>query len=261
MRIALLQIDVRQGEPQWNEAHVLATMRQAVVAHHPDVLVLPEMWNTGYALDRLATLGGLRTEAIHASMGQFAKEHGVHLVAGSISRPHAHAWYNTTFVYDREGTVRTSYDKVHLFRLMDEHRYLQPGNALGQTTLDGVHVGLTICYDLRFPELMRTLALQGAQVIFCVAQWPMARLAHWNALLRARAIENQVFIVACNRVGESGEERFGGHSQVISPWGDVLGAAADEEAIVVVDVDVDQCAHVRQQIPIFSDRRPDCYLL
>lgn len=116
-----------------------------------------------------------------------------------------------------------------------------------------------ICYDLRFPELARSLALDGAHIVFVPAEWPHPRLNHWRALLQARAIENQMFIVAVNRVGKGGNHTFCGHSMVVDPWGSILAEMKEEEASLTVDIDLEEVDRVRRKIPVFKDRIPDCY--
>jgi predicted amidohydrolase len=120
-------------------------------------------------------------------------------------------------------------------------------------------MGLTICYDLRFPELFRRYALAGAKLIFVPAEWPHPRLMHWQTLLRARAIENQLFVVACNRVGVVGKTHFCGHSAVIDPWGETIVEGDESEMLLTAEIDLGLVDDVRQRIPIFADRRPEIY--
>ena len=119
--------------------------------------------------------------------------------------------------------------------------------------------GGAICYDLRFPELFRRYALDGALFCLLPSEWPHPRLAHWRTLLRARAIENQMFVVACNRVVETGDNRFFGHSAVIDPWGETLVEGDESEVLLFATLDTALVADVRQRIPVFADRRPAAY--
>ena len=123
----------------------------------------------------------------------------------------------------------------------------------------GVPAATIICYDIRFPELARKLALNGAQLLFVPAEWPHPRLHHWRTLLTARAIENQMYVIACNRVGRSGETSFFGHSMIINPWGEIVTEADENEQIVTAEIDLELVAKVRSTIPVFEDRRPDVY--
>lgn len=260
-QIALIQMDIQIGEPDVNFKRVSELLDQAVSNHpKPDLIMLPEMWNTGYALEQitdLADLQGQRTEALFSS---FCKKHKVLVVAGSVAETSEKGVRNTTYVFDRTGQRIADYSKMHLFRLMDEEKYLIAGNQLVTAELDELKSGFTICYDIRFPEMLRSLALKGVEMLFVPAEWPNPRLEHWRTLLIARAIENQMFVIACNRVGESKGTSFFGHSMVVGPWGEIIFEADDKEGIYHTSINTDQVNEVRQRIPVFEDRRPDLYL-
>lgn len=205
MKIALVQMDVQIGEPEVNFKKAAAFLEEAV-REQPDLIILPEMWNTGYALeqaDQLADVNGERTKQLFSS---FARKHQVYLIAGSVlnKRTEDENITNTMYVFNRQGELLLDYDKIHLFRLMDEHNYLTAGDQLGLFDYgEDVTIGAMICYDLRFPQLSRTLVNKGAKVLVNTAQWPSARVDHWRSLLIARAIENQSFMIAVNRTGTS----------------------------------------------------------
>lgn len=258
--LALLQMDIAIGEPERNFAKLESLLDEAV-AHDtkPDVIVFPEMWNTGYALDRIQELADHYGERTEALLSAFSRKHGVNIIGGSIAEKRDNGVYNTIFAYDRHGNRAGDYSKIHLFRLMDEEKFLQSGDRAGELQLDGIPAGMMICYDIRFPELARKLALGGAQIVFVPAEWPNPRLHHWRTLLMARAIENQMFVVSCNRVGVSGTTEFFGHSMVIDPWGEVLAEGGEAETIVRAAVDLSQVPAVRSKIPVFEDRRPSLY--
>ena len=260
MRVALLQMDVKAGDPEANFGRAADMLAEAVRGERkPDLIVMPEMWNTGYALDvieAIADPGGQRTRKL---LSAFAAEHGVNIAAGSIAERREDGVYNTSFVFDRKGGVTAEYAKMHLFRLMEEDKYLKAGERPGSAVVDGTPAGMMICYDIRFPELARRLALSGAQLLIVPAEWPNPRLHHWRTLLTARAIENQMYVVACNRCGTSGAVSFFGHSMVIDPWGEVIAEAGEEEGIVTADIDLSLVADVRGRIPVFEDRRPGLY--
>ncbi|MFB6363845.1 carbon-nitrogen family hydrolase [Paenibacillus elgii] len=258
--LALLQMDIAIGEPERNFAKLESLLHEAV-AHDtkPDVIVFPEMWNTGYALDRIQELADHYGERTEALLSAFSRKHGVNIIGGSIAEKRDDGVYNTIFAYDRQGNRAGDYSKIHLFRLMDEEKFLQSGDRAGGLQLDGIPAGMMICYDIRFPELARKLALGGAQILFVPAEWPNPRLHHWRTLLMARAIENQMFVVSCNRVGVSGTTEFFGHSMVIDPWGEVLAEGGEAETIVRAAVDLSQVPAVRGKIPVFEDRRPSLY--
>jgi predicted amidohydrolase len=260
LRVALLQMDIAIGEPDVNFRKVRSLLEQAA-AHEtkPDVILLPEMWNTGYALDRIGELADPEGERTRELFSRFCAEHGIHAIAGSIAEKRTDGVYNTTLVFDREGRVKADYRKIHLFRLMDEEKFLLGGDKPGTLNVDGTPGGMMICYDIRFPELARKLALDGAQLLFVPAEWPHPRLRHWRTLLMARAIENQMFVISCNRVGSSGTAKFFGHSMVIDPWGEVLAEGGEEEEILHVSLELELTERVRGTIPVFEDRRPSLY--
>lgn len=257
MKIALAQFDVKWADPDSN----VATAR-AMVAHaapqSADLIVLPELWGSGYDLSHAADYATAIDGGVFTEMAALARQHSVYL-AGSLLEQSQGRVYNTCALFGPRGLVGW-YRKLHRFRLMDEDRYLSPGAA--PTLLDGLpwgETGLAICYDLRFPELFRTYAAAGAQVIILPAQWPSDRIDHWRTLVRARAIENQCVMAACNRVGADPSNSFGGASAVVGPWGDVLVEAGDEPGLFLAEVDIGAVADARQRIPVLSDRRPDCY--
>lgn len=262
MRVALIQMDVAIGEPDVNLDRLMDLLHEAVSqSPKPDVLVCPEMWNTGYALDRLDGIADVNGHRTKNTIAAFCRKHQVNVIAGSVSviDKSTGPARNTLYGFNRAGECTAEYSKIHLFQLMDEHKHLRAGEQVILSTVDEMQAGMLICYDIRFPELARKLVLDGAEVLFVVAQWPNPRMDHWRTLLRARAIENQVYVVACNRVGESEGTSFFGHSMVIDPWGEVLAEGDEREQIVVADIDRDTVHTIRRKIPIFDDRRPTLY--
>ncbi|URN94033.1 MAG: carbon-nitrogen family hydrolase [Candidatus Pristimantibacillus lignocellulolyticus] len=260
LKFAIIQMHVEVGNVEANTVKLKNKLYQAVSADQkPDVILFPEMWNTGYALTEITTLADRNGESTKLWLSQFAAEHKVNIVAGSIAESKEDGVYNTIYAFNRNGEVISDYSKLHLFRLMDEEKYLQAGDKVGQLQIDGIDAGMMICYDIRFPELFRRLALDGAKVMFVPAQWPNPRLHHWRTLLMARAIENQMYVIACNRMGISGESEFFGHSIVIDPWGEIVAEAGDEETILSGEIDMSIVDKVRSTIPVFKDRRPEQY--
>jgi len=258
--VALLQMDIAIGEPERNYEKLNELLQEAVGhAVKPDVIVFPEMWNTGYALDRIQELADAEGQRTRELLSRFARDNGVWIIGGSIAETRADGVFNTIYAFDKEGNAIGDYSKIHLFRLMDEEKYLQSGDRVGALELDGVPAGMMICYDIRFPELARRLALGGAQVLFVPAEWPNPRLHHWRTLLMARAIENQMYVISCNRVGISGTTEFFGHSMIIDPWGEVVAEGDENERIIRARIDLGLVAEVRKRIPIFEDRRPQLY--
>ncbi|WP_343223627.1 carbon-nitrogen family hydrolase [Paenibacillus oenotherae] len=261
LKLALVQMHVEAGNPDYNFEKLEERLEEAVSAgaDKPDLIMLPEMWNTGYALEQIQELAddaGARTKAM---LSAFSRKHGIQLLAGSIAEGKPDGVYNTSYVFDGNGEIGAEYSKIHLFRLMDEEKHLQAGDRLGKLNVAGSHAGMMICYDIRFPELARKLALDGAKLLFVPAQWPNPRLHHWRTLLMARAIENQMFVIACNRCGTSGASSFFGHSIIIDPWGEIVAEAGEDEVIVRAEIDLSLVDAVRAKIPVFEDRRPSLY--
>jgi len=258
LRVSIIQQDIALGIPDENIANAQKWIALAAKTN-PDIIVLPELWNTGYALDRIRTICDHDGAMSRAVIGQLAREHHTHILAGSVADERDGNVFNTSYMFDRNGDVAATYSKTHLFRLMDEHHYLTAGNTSTTWMIDDIPCGAMICYDLRFPELTRKLALAGAQIAFVPAEWPHPRLAHWRQLQIARAIENQMFIVSCNRVGQSDDTTFFGHSMVIDPWGEIVFEADDQPGLTTVELHLDAVADIRSRIPIFQDRRPELY--
>ncbi|WP_068785318.1 carbon-nitrogen family hydrolase [Paenibacillus phocaensis] len=259
-RIALVQCEIDLGNPGNNRARMERLLeRAASAAEKPDLILLPELWNTGYALTEIGELAEPEGRESREWLAAFAQRQGIHVIGGSIAEIRSGQVYNTMPVFNRYGEEVAAYSKIHLFRLMEEDQFLQAGERCVTFELDGLLAGAAICYDIRFPELARSLALRGAKLLFVAAEWPHPRLNHWRTLLAARAIENQMYVIACNRTGISGGEAFFGHSMIIDPWGDIVAEGGEAEEIVTASIDLTQVDQVRRRIPVFADRRPQLY--
>ncbi|WP_151735754.1 carbon-nitrogen family hydrolase ['Paenibacillus yunnanensis' Narsing Rao et al. 2020] len=259
MKITLLQLDITFGNPLANYAAAERAIRKAAEGQ-PDCILLPELWTTGYDLSRLEEIADPDGRSVKALVSALAREYGIHIVAGSVASKGLSGITNTMYVFNRQGLPAGEYSKLHLFRLMNEHLYLQPGEAKGLFTLDQISCAGLICYDIRFPEWVRAHTVQGAEVLFVSAQWPLPRLSHWRALLISRAIENQCYVVACNRSGADPANRFAGHSLIVDPWGEIICEAGEGEEMLSGVIDIQLVRNVRAQIPVFADRRPELYL-
>jgi len=257
LTIALAQMDVRTGQPEANLARAREFAAQARDAG-ADLLLLPELWLHGYDLERAAERAAPLEEGGFAHMALLASEFGLHL-AGSTLERHAAGVSNTCAFYAPDGTLLGSYRKTHLFRLMQEHRYLAPGDHLTLCPTPWGPTGLAICYDLRFPEPFRAMALAGAVLFLVPAQWPILRIEAWLLLARARAVENELFVAACNRVGKDGETVFSGRSCIVDPWGHALVEGDDREHLLIAQADLREVRKARRYLTIYEDRRPDAY--
>jgi omega-amidase len=258
LTIALAQIDLALGDPAKNLATARAKIAEAK-ARGADIVVLPELWSTAYDLEHAPAHASSIDAGVFAVIAGIARENQIAIV-GSLLESRGSRVYNTATFFDAQGNRLGAYRKLHLVPMLDEDKFLAGGDDA--YVFDAAPWGkfaLGVCYDLRFPELWRHYALDGARIAFIPAEWPQRRIGHWSALLPARAIENQMFFVGCNRVGTSKGETFGGNSMVVNPWGEILTQGDDREALLVAEIDLAMVDDVRQRVPVFRDRRAEVY--
>lgn len=258
LKTALIQLDIAFGDPNKNYARAERLIGQAL-KEDPDVIILPELWTTGYDLTRLSAIADHEAETTKAFASRLAKANHINIIAGSVAKQSGDRVTNTLLAFNREGECIKEYSKAHLFRLMNEEKFLTAGDKDGLFAVDGVSSAGFICYDIRFPEWLRKHVLTGAKLLFIPAEWPKPRLDHWRTLLMSRAIENQAFVIACNRAGSDPDNTFAGHSLVISPWGEILAEADEKETVLFANIDIESIADIRSRIPVFEDRRPELY--
>ncbi len=257
LRLSLGQMDIALGDVDANFERVREWTAEAA-QHGSSLVVFPELWSTGYDLENWRKYASPLGEGMFAELSDLAQEFKIG-IAGSILEARNGKAYNTLALFDVEGKQQAVYRKIHLFRLMGEDKWLAPGEESVAANAAWGPTGLGICYDLRFTELFRKYALGGAKMVILPAEWPSRRTAHWETLIRARAIENQMFVVAVNRVGESNGEHFGGRSAVIDPWGEAVVEGGGDPALLHAAIDLALVDDVRKRIPVFEDRRPDVY--
>ncbi len=259
LKIAMIQMEIVLGEIDANYDKAERLMRQAA-AEGAEVLVLPEMWNTGFfpksTLDESVDAEGKRTQAF---LSRIAKELGVFIVGGSVSTSRNGKRYNTAYIVNAEGEVVSSYDKVHTFSFAKEEQYFASGDHSHRFMIGDIRCSSSICYDLRFPELFRKETVKGIDVWFLSAEWPDVRIPHWRTLVQARAIENQMFLIAVNAVGAMGRVQNGGHSMCIDPWGEIIAELGEEEETRIVSIDVDGISDIRERMNVFRDRKEEVY--
>jgi predicted amidohydrolase len=268
---------VRAGAVQLNSTEDtdrnLATADRLVreaAADGAELVVLPEKWSvlgTAEQLDMGAEpLDGRSIEWARS----VARELGIELVAGSIVErvPGRVKTSNTSVHIGPDGELRAVYRKIHMFdvevdgTVYRESDSEEPGDQIIVSELaDGVRLGMSICYDIRFPELYRILAVRGAEIVVVPSAFTLATTRdHWEVLVRSRAIENQCFVIAPNQIGSHPPgHRSGGRSLIVDPWGLVLASAPDREAAIVADLDLDALRDVRRRLPSLANRRPDAY--
>ena len=267
--VALLQIDT-QGDKTANLKKIGEFIDEAV-AKDADFVSLPEMCSFAgkSAVEAVANaepVPGPTTDFMAAK----AREHGIWIHGGSIYEaiPGEDRTYNTTVVYNPKGEIVATYRKIHLFDVdlaggvsHKESRTVRPGEEIALFDTEYCKMGLAICYDVRFPELFRILALRGAKVIFNPAQFALyTGKDHWEPLLRARAIENQCYMICAGQIGVKPNMQAYGRSLVADPWGNVIAKAGDRECVLMAEIDLDYLDKVRTELPSLGNRRPDTYV-
>ena len=251
LRVAAIQTEVFSGEPRKNMVRVEAMLAEAA-RRGAQAVLLPELWTTGYALDRFRELAEECGDQTLRFLQGEAKRLDMTIVGGSFPSLEPDGVYSTCHIVGPDGAVLASYSKEHLFPLLKEPEYLRPGKPGTAADTPLGRWGTLICFDIRFPESARQLAYEGARVLWVPAEWPHPRLEHWRTLLRARAIENQFFVVAANRTGTGDNSQWCGHSTIIDPWGNILAEADEAETVLVADLDMGLVDEVRARIPCFE---------
>ncbi len=260
MKIAVAQIDCRLGDVDANVAHINAQIERAGSAAC-DLVLLPELVDTGYEMNViLEKAAGWESGPVDEIRKQAVKC-GIAVCCGLSERVDGHI-YNSQALISRDGAIVAHYRKAHLFTAspVQEERLMQAGEALVVTQFGDLKIGLMICYDIRFPEMARALALQGVDLFLVSAAWPGVRVEHWRTLLAARAIENQAYVAAANRCGTDGPVAFGGNSVLLDPGGiAVAPAASSDETMLIGEVSREWIEKTRSQMAVFQDRRADLY--
>lgn len=260
LTLSLAQTDIVLGDPQAN-LEAVAPLVEEAARRESQLLLLPELWTTGYVLERAHALAETLDGPTARQLRAWAMSYQLWIVGSFLLRD-ADGVANAAPLFGPEGQILGPYRKIHRFGPMAEDRWLVAGHTPGLFDLPWGPTGLAICYDLRFPELFRLYALAGARLILIPSEWPHPRLAHWRTLLRARAVENQCFVAAVNRVGSDRANTFCGHSALIDPWGETVVEADEASAqLLTAAVDFALVDEVRRRIPALADRRPECYTL
>jgi deaminated glutathione amidase len=268
LKVAAVQLN-STADPAANTA-VAERLTRAAAADGAQLIVLPEKWTAmGSDEEQRAAAQPLDGPAVKWACA-LARELSVDLVAGSILErvPGQEKLSNTSVHVDPRGEIKAVYRKVHMFdvevggRVYRESDLEQPGDEIVVSrTADGVELGMSICYDLRFPELYRILAVRGARTIALPAAFTLATTRdHWEVLVRARAVENQVYVIAANQVGaHPGGMHSGGRSMIVDPWGMVLAQAPDRDSHIVAELDLERQREIRARLPSLANRRPSAY--
>jgi deaminated glutathione amidase len=268
VRVAAVQLN-SNGDKARNLAAAERLVR-AAAADGAELVALPEKWNLLASGEELAAGAEALDGPSLAAARSWARELGIHLLAGSIAERGADPGekaFNTSVLIGPDGEDLAVYRKIHMFDVeaggvaYRESEYEQAGEEIVSATVDGLELGLTVCYDLRFPELHRILAVRGVRLIAVPSAFTAATgRDHWEVLLRARAIENQTFVIAPNQVGEAAPHYSSyGHSAIVDPWGTLLAEAPDEECFIAAELDFAAQERTREQLPSLANRRPESY--
>lgn len=265
--VALLQVDTQQYKRE--NLRKIGSFIDEAASRGAHFISLPEM--TTYigdhegALKNGESIPGKTTEFLAAK----AREHNIWIHGGSIyeSTPHADKLFNTTVVYSPQGEIKAVYRKIHLYDVdvidgiaYKESDTIKAGEDIVTFDTEFCRMGLAICYDIRFPELYRILMLRGAKVIFNPAEFALyTGKDHWESLLRARAIENQCYMVCTDQIGVKPTMHTFGRSLVVDPWGNTIAKASDKECVLMVEIDIDYLNRLREQVPCLSNRKPATY--
>lgn len=228
-----------------------------------DFLVLPEVWSVGWAPLKFQECAELldNSETLEF-LSRIATEYNTNILGGSFITKDENGFYNTCVVLDRSGKLVTTYNKMHLFKYDDfnEEKYVSPGVSAKLLDIEGIRLGLTICYDIRFPEIFRAYAYKGVHLLVNMAAWPKQRLNHWQTLQKARAIENQAFVVAVSQTGLIEEPNYClGHSMAINPLGEVITELDDREIAKLVKINLNEVDDFKKLRPIINDRHTTPY--
>ena len=258
---ACVQFDVRPGDVDANRAAMRAGIDEAVAAG-ARLIVLPELWSTSFLEDFGASVLE-RAAAAEQELAELSERHSL-LVVGSSLEADADQVFNTARVVQR-GKCIGSYRKMHLFSPNMEHRHHARGETPCVVDTEFGRLGVLICYDLRFPELARFYFNASVEILVVPGQWPEARAQHWRTLLRARAIENEFYVIGCNRTGQEASLRngdtmsFPGDSRIVDPTGEVLATGSGDSGAVVASIEPRKVRTMRRILPVEADQRPDVY--
>ena len=266
LRLAVCQIRTETAKNVTTEK--AAAMIKDAADKGANIAVLPEMFNCPYSSRYFRSFAEDENGESLVEMSRWAKKNGIILVGGSVPEKDGDKMYNTCYVFDRDGELIAKHRKAHMFDVQIENgvsfresKHFSPGNEITVFDTEFGKVGVMVCFDIRFPELCRSMAERGAKLIFCPAQFNMTTgPKHWELSLRARAMDNELFFVGASAARYEGfDYECWGHSAVVSPFGDVIASCDETEQLMLCDIDLAEVDSVRQQLPTFLRLREDIY--
>jgi predicted amidohydrolase len=253
MQVIAVQPDIVWEDKAANFERVRKQLASAAVAPGA-LIVLPEMFATGFSMN-VAGIAEGADGSTHEFLVSLAKEHQATVIGGVVTLALDGRGLNQAVVFGPDGTSLARYSKIHPFSFAGETNHYVGGNEIGSFVWQELPVAPFVCYDLRFPEIFRHATRKGAELLVVIANWPEARDSHWQALLRARAIENQAFLVGVNRVGSDPLVRYAGHSLILSPKGETLAAGGSEPEVLTAVLERQSLLDYRQKFPALKDIR------
>ncbi len=260
MKTALAQISCTAGDINSNCVKISDYAGRAA-QKGCGIIIFPEMSDTGYVTSIIKKSASAWPGLAYDTCLEAALKYKIHVICG-LSEREGDSIYNSVGIFSPDGRLISKYRKAHLFPAdpINEHQCFKSGNSFSTAEIGGLIWGLTICYDLRFPEIYRGLAISGAQILVNCSAWPETRALHWEILSKARAVENQAYFLGANRVGKDGKVPFCGRSCIIEPWGDCATAGSpDRDELIIGDIDAGKIESFRKKVPVFQSRRPDLY--
>ncbi|MCL4455984.1 MAG: carbon-nitrogen family hydrolase [Nitrospirae bacterium] len=254
MKIALIQLNIawEAKEENYKRAEFFA---EKAFHERCDIIVFPEMFNTGFSMNvsGIAESGHGKTDSV---LSEMARKYGIYIIAGfPVKEPAEEKGRNMAAVYDRDGRRIAAYTKMHPFSFLDEDKYYAAGEDTVTFDIDGMTCSVFICYDLRFPETFRKVA-EKVHAIFVIANWPASRKEHWEPLLKARAIENQCFVIGVNRTGTDGNGiYYHGASRVFDPSGNAVCSGNEKDEFLACEFNPAEAVEIRLRFPFLKDMR------
>jgi omega-amidase len=255
MQIVACQLDIAWEDKPANFERARSLLRGASI--QPGALIaLPEMFATGFSM-HVDTIAEAADGPTHQFLSAIAREHQACVVGGVVTRAADGRGRNDAVVFDPSGKLLVRYAKMHPFSFAGETKHYEAGDAVQLFKWQDIQVSPFVCYDLRFPEIFRQATRQGAELLVMIANWPQPRDAHWRALLVARAIENQAYVVGVNRAGSDPHVAYAGASMIVSPRGEMLALAGPEPQLLIAEIDRAPLVEYRRDFPALADMRRD----